>query len=84
MARHSSHQSPARLTKPDRIAAASLRRSGSPRRCPSQASPLQEAIYLGIQPELFTRPVKALLFHTLWGWQGSLEAASQYAQQVRL
>ena len=26
-------------------------------------------------------PVKALLFHTLWGWQASLEAASQYAQQ---
>ena len=25
--------------------------------------------------------MKALLFHTLWGWQGSLEAASQYAQQ---
>ena len=26
--------------------------------------------------------MKALLFHTLWGWQGSLEAASRYAQQA--
>ena len=27
--------------------------------------------------------MKTLLFHTLWGWPGSLEAASRYAQQAR-
>ena len=26
--------------------------------------------------------MKVLLFHTLWGWQGSLEAASHYAKQA--
>ena len=26
--------------------------------------------------------MKTLLFHTLWGWPGSLEAASRYAQQA--
>tara|TARA_B100001939_G_scaffold259302_1_gene226243 strand:+ start:5350 stop:5562 length:213 start_codon:yes stop_codon:yes gene_type:complete len=56
MARPSSHQSPARLTS--LIASLRLRYAEANQRGDAQAKQalFQEAVYLGIQPDLFTQP----------------------------